>query len=204
MAESTNSDAAAASGEWEAQLAAHRSRLRQMVAFRLDRRLAGRVDPSDVIQETYLEATTRRHEFEAKPQHGLFLWLRFLALQKVITLHRHHVGRAMRSANKERPIEVDGGSNTSAAMAIQIVDRNVGPGSAVAQAEMADRLTAALDLMEPTDREVLALRHFEQLTNAEAADVLGLTVSAASKRYLRALARLKQMLTEHDLLLSAE
>lgn len=194
----------ASPAEWNGQLAQYRERLRQMVAFRLDRRLKGRVDPSDVIQETYLEANNRREEFERQPTSNLFLWLRYLAFQKVVTLHRHHLGRAMRSAARERSMDAGTGSDTSVAIAAQIADRNQGPGSAVAQAEEADRLAVALDTMDPVDREVLALRHYEQLSNAEVAEVLGLSVSAASKRYLRALARLRQVLADANLSMPSE
>jgi RNA polymerase sigma-70 factor (ECF subfamily) len=176
-------------------LAQHRDRLRRMVALRLDRRLQGRIDPSDVIQETFLEASTRLAEYERNPSMPFFLWLRFLAGQKLVTLHRHHFGVRMRNADQQ--VSLFHGSlpePSSAAMAARLVARDLRPSEVAIRAEMKVRVQEALDAMRPKDREVLALRHFEQLSRAEIAQVLDVSEAAAGKRYIRALERLREAL----------
>ena len=177
-------------------LAEHRERLRRMVALRLDRRLQGRIDPSDVIQEAYLEASARLAEYLRNPTMPFFLWLRFLASQKLVTLHRHHLGVQMRNAGQQ--VELYQGpwpEATSAALAAQLLGHDTRPSEAAIRAEMRLRVQEALNGMDPVDREVLALRHFEQLSRAEIAQLLGISESAAGKRYIRALERLKQILS---------
>jgi RNA polymerase sigma-70 factor (ECF subfamily) len=177
-------------------LAEHRERLRRMVALRLDRRLQGRIDPSDVIQEAYLEASARLAEYLRNPTMPFFLWLRFLASQKLVTLHRHHLGVQMRNASQQ--VELYQGpwpEATSAALAAQLLGHDTRPSEAAIRAEMRLRVQEALSGMDPVDREVLALRHFEQLSRAEIAQLLGISESAAGKRYIRALERLKQILS---------
>jgi RNA polymerase sigma-70 factor (ECF subfamily) len=176
-------------------LARHRDRLRRMVALRMDRRLQGRIDPSDVIQEAYLEASARLAEYLRNPSMPFFLWLRFLAGQKLVTLHRHHLGVRMRDAGQQ--VALDHGplpEASSAALAAQLLGHEARPSEAAIRAEMKARVQEALDGMGPLDREVLALRHFEQLSRAEIAQVLNVSEAAAGKRYIRALERLKQVL----------
>jgi RNA polymerase sigma-70 factor (ECF subfamily) len=167
-----------------------------MVALRLDHRLQSRVDASDIIQEAYLEAWRRLSEYLGNPCTSFFLWLRFLVGQKVVTLHRHHLGRAMRDADREIALYRGAWPETSsAALAAQLLGHDTRPSQAAIRAELRIRLQEALNRMEPIDREVLALRHFEQLNRAETAQVLGVRESAVSKRYVRALKRLKQLLS---------
>jgi RNA polymerase sigma-70 factor (ECF subfamily) len=181
---------------WGALLARHRERLRRMVALRLDRRLQGRIDSSDVIQEAYLEATARLAEYLREPAMPFYLWLRFLAGQKLVTLHRHHLGVQMRDVGREVALYRGALPETSsAALAAQLLGHDPRPSEAAIRAEMKIRLQEALNSMEPLDREVLALRHFEQLDRAETAAVLGIRESAVSKRYVRALRRLKEILS---------
>jgi RNA polymerase sigma-70 factor (ECF subfamily) len=173
----------------------HRQRLRRMVALRLDRRLQGRVDPSDVIQEVYLEASARLPEYLHEPTMPFFLWLRFLTGQKVLQLHRQHLGAHMRDVGRE--VSLYRGAlptASSAALAAQLVGHETRPSEAAVRAERKVRLQEALNSMDPLDREVLALRHFEQLSTAETAQVLNIKDAAAGKRYVRALQRLKQVL----------
>jgi RNA polymerase sigma-70 factor, ECF subfamily len=173
----------------------HRKRLRRMVALRLDPRLQGRIDASDVIQDTFLEASVRLPEYLRQPTMPFFLWLRFLTSQKLQELRRHHLGAQMRDAGRE--ISLFHGAlpaASSAALAAQLVGRGTGPSDAAIRAERKIRLQEALNSMDPVDREVLALRHFEQLNNTQTAQVLGLKESAASKRYVRALKKLKEIL----------
>jgi RNA polymerase sigma-70 factor (ECF subfamily) len=191
---------AAARGDraaWGAVLAGHRDRLRRMVALRLDRRLQGRIDPSDVIQDAYLEAARRLPEYlrESAPM-PLFLWLRFLTAQALQALHRRHLGAQARDAGRE--ISIVGGripQATSAALAAQLLGHDTRASQAAIRAERKLRLEEALNSMDPIDREVLALRHFEQLSNAECARVMELGESAATNRYIRALTRLMEFLT---------
>jgi RNA polymerase sigma-70 factor (ECF subfamily) len=179
-----------------AMLEEYRPRLRRMVALRLDPRLHGRIDPSDVIQEAFLEATSRLGDYLQKPAMPFFLWLRFLAGQKLVTLHRHHLGRQMRDAGRE--VSLYRGrlpETTSAALAAQLLGREVRPSEAAIRAELKLRLQEALNSMDAVDREVLALRHFEQLSLGETAQVLGISESGACRRHLRALKRLKDILS---------
>jgi RNA polymerase sigma-70 factor (ECF subfamily) len=181
--------------QWGALLTRHDKRLRRMVALRLDQSLQGRIDPSDVLQEAHLEAWTRLAEYLRNPTMPFFLWLRFLAAQKLVTLHRHHLGRQMRDAGRE--IALYRGAlpeASSAALATQLLGHDTQPSEAAVRIELKLRLQEALNQMDATDREVLALRHFEQLSRAETAAVLGLRESAVSKRYIRALGRLKDIL----------
>jgi RNA polymerase sigma-70 factor, ECF subfamily len=197
MARASAGDEAA----WAKLLCAHQDKLSLIVSFRMDRRLRGRVDPGDVMQDAFIEATERRNEFFQQSSQPLFLWLRWMVRNTLLVLHRHHLGAQMRDARRELPYaggpaHVDGGDNTRAALVAELTCGATGPGTAVANAEVAARVDEALGKMDPTDREVVALRHFEQLTNAEAAQVLGIQERAAAKRYLRALERLREMLAD--------
>jgi RNA polymerase sigma-70 factor (ECF subfamily) len=167
-----------------------------MVAFRLDPRLRGRVDAADVVQEAYLAASDRRAEYFRMPAAPVFLWLRGIVSNKLLEVHRHHLGTEMRDAGREAALrsEPGGGDATSVAIVDRLTETGTGPGTAAGRAEVAARLRRALDDMEPIDREVLVLRHFEQLTNGEAAAELGIREKAAAKRYVRALGRLKDAL----------
>jgi RNA polymerase sigma-70 factor (ECF subfamily) len=178
-----------------ALLTQHRERLRRMVALRMDQRLQGRIDASDVIQEAYLEAWTRLAEYLRAPTMPFFLWLRLLTAQKLVTLHRKHLGVQMRDPAVE--ISLYGGlpGTSSAALAAQLLGQDTRPSEAAIRAEMKVRLQEVLNSMDPLDREVLALRHFEQLSRAEIAHLLQIRESAVSKRYIRALKRLKDLLS---------
>jgi len=176
-------------------LGRHRERLRRMVALRLDWRLRGRIDPSDVLQEACLDAARRLPEYRKNPTMPFFLWLRFLAGQRLLDEHRKHLGAAARDAGREISLYHGALPETSSvALAAQLLGRLTMPSQAAIRAERKIRLEEALSRMDPIDREVLALRHFEELSNTEAAAVLGLDKSAASKRYARALIRLKEIL----------
>jgi RNA polymerase sigma-70 factor (ECF subfamily) len=174
----------------------YRERLRQMVCLRLDRRLQGRLNPSDVLQEVYLDFARRLPEYAASPSLPFFLWLRTLTGQRLIDLHRQHLGAKMRDAAHE--VSLYRGAlpqASSASLAAQLLGRLTSPSQAAIRAEMRVRVQEALNGMDPLDREVLTLRHFEMLSNEETAQVLGLRKSAASNRYVRALKRLKDILS---------
>jgi RNA polymerase sigma-70 factor (ECF subfamily) len=180
---------------WAELLTRHRDRLRRLVAFRLDQRLQGRLDPSDVLQEAYLEAAQHLADYLRQPEMPFFLWLRGITNNKMHELHRHHLGTQMRDAGRE--VSLHRGAlpeATSAALAAQLLGHATGPSEAALRAEVKVRLQEALNGMDPLDREVLALRHFEQLTPVETARVLGIKEKAAGMRYVRALKRLKEIL----------
>jgi RNA polymerase sigma-70 factor (ECF subfamily) len=188
--------AAGEAGSWAELMKRYRSRLRRMVSFRLDSRLQGRVDPSDVVQDVFLEAWQHLGSYVSEPNTPFFLWLRAVAGHTLGDLHRHHLGAQMRDARRE--VSLYQGSlpgATSAALAAQLLGHFTRPSEAAVRAERKVQLQTALNAMDPIDREVLALRHFEQLTVSEAAAVLGIKEKAAGMRYVRALRRLKEILT---------
>ena len=173
----------------------YRPRLRAMLQMRLDQRLQGRVDPSDVLQETFAEASQRLADYATQPSMPFFLWLRFLAVQQLLQHHRRHLGTQKRSAEQERATARGTGPDASAlSLAEQVVGTMTSPSLAAARGETAARLAVALEEMDAIDREVIVLRHFEELTNQEAAQVLGITKAACSKRYVRALGRLQEII----------
>ena len=179
----------------DALLGRHRDRLRRMVAMRLDTRLQARLDASDVVQEAYVEVAQRLDEYLRDPKLPLFLWLRLVVGERLLKLHRHHLGTQMRDAGRE--VSLYRGAlpaASSAALAAQLLGRHTSPTQAAVRAERLLRLQEALNSLGPLDREVLSLRHFEELNRAETAQVLGIGESAAAKRYLRALKRLKATL----------
>lgn len=175
----------------------HRSRLRRMVRLRLDRRLQGRVDPSDVLQEAHIEVARRAKEYVANPAMPAFLWLRWITGERLLDTHRKHLGAQIRDASLE--VSLHRGAlpqATSVSLAELLLGRLTSPTRAARRAEMQFRLQDVLNTMDPIDREVLTLRHFEDLSNGETAQVLGLSKAAASNRYMRALLRLKETLNE--------
>jgi RNA polymerase sigma-70 factor, ECF subfamily len=184
------------SAAWGTLLAAHQERLARMVAFRMDPRLRGRIDAADIVQEAFVQASAHREEYFRASTVPLFLWLRGVVSNKLLELHRHHLGTRMRDAKRELPLDGAQRSDTSAALFAHLTAGLTRPSVAAVRGEVRARLADALDGMDATDREVLAMRHFEQLTNAEAAEVLGIQERAAAKRYLRALERLKDILSE--------
>jgi RNA polymerase sigma-70 factor (ECF subfamily) len=185
---------------WGSLLAQHQQRLLGVISFRLDPRLRGRIDAADVMQEAFVAATARRAEFFGQSAQSLFLWLRWMVGNTLLALHRHHLGTQMRNARRESHLEGVPNPNdlesTRAALIEQLSGHGIGPITAARHAEVAARLNEALGQMDPVDREVLALRHYEQLTSAETAEVLGIQERAAAKRYTRALERLRELLAD--------
>ena len=174
--------------------APHREPLRRAVAWRLDRRLAARIDVSDVLQETALEASRRLAEYAQNPAMPLGLWLRWLAREKLLQLERAHFAE-MRDVGREAPpLPID----SSAAVVRVLLGREPSPSRAAADAELAEQLRAALGQLDDGDRDLILWRHFEQLSNREIAQLLGVTEAAAGKRYIRALERLRGLLTDED------
>lgn len=189
----------AANGEEEALaglFASYRGRLRQMIQLRLDRRLQGRVDPSDILQEAYIDLSRKLPEYAKKPPMPFFLWLRLVVGERLLRVHRQHLDAAMRDAGRE--ISLYRGAlprASSASIAAQLLGQITSASRAAVRAEQQLQLQEALNGMDEIDREVIALRHFEDLSNDEVAETLGLTKAAASKRYVRAMLRLKAILS---------
>jgi RNA polymerase sigma-70 factor (ECF subfamily) len=182
---------------WGDLLVRYQDQLRRMVALRLDDRLRGRIDPEDVVQEAFLQASLQLARYLEERPLPFFLWLRLVTCQRLSVLHRHHLQAHCRRAGKELSLHgwlVPAAS--SSALAAKLLGREMPPSGEVLRDERRERLQQALDRLEALDREVLTLRHFEQLSTAEAAQVLGIQESAASKRYVRALQRLKQVLQD--------
>jgi RNA polymerase sigma-70 factor, ECF subfamily len=177
--------------------ARERERLWRVIHFRLAEPLRGRLEPDDVLQEAFLAASQRLQHYAKSPATSPFIWLRMIVNQTLIDLHRQHLGAQRRDAARE--ISLDGApyaQATSASVAIQLVGAFTSPSGAAARADFLGLVQTAIEKMDPLDREVLALRHFEELTNSEVAEALGIEQKAASIRYIRALRRLKEILSQ--------
>jgi|UniRef100_A0A7C4LKG5 RNA polymerase sigma-70 factor (ECF subfamily) len=173
----------------------YRPRLWRMVNFRLDPRLRGRVDPDDILQDAWVNAVSRINHFVTDASRSSFIWFRLIVQQTLVDVHRRHLGADKRSAARERPLSQGWhADSTSTSLAFHLQAHLTSPSSAVVKNELAQQLDAVLQGMSDIDREVLALRHFEQLSNAETALVLDMSEQAASIRYVRALQRLKKVL----------
>ncbi len=166
-------------------LARHENRLRRLIAFRFDPRLQSRIDPSDVIQEAHLAVSRSLGGYLKESRMSLHQWLRGIVSHKLLELHRFHLGTPSRDLRREVSF-----LHASVPDAMY----NTTPSETAMWAEDKVRMQAAINRLNPRDREILALRHFQLLTNAEAAGVLGITVAAAGKRYLRALELLRGVL----------
>jgi len=174
--------------------AACRERLKKMVRLRLDRRLQGRLDASDVLQEAFLDVQRKAPDFAAKGMPA-YLWLRLIVAERLLILNRRHLGAQTRDAGREVSLHRGGLPAASThSLANLLLGRLTSPTQAAIRAERQLKLQEALNGMDELDREILALRHFEELSNTEVATVLGLTKTAASNRYIRALKRLKEIL----------
>ena len=173
----------------------YRPRLRMMVRLRMDRLLQTRVDPSDVLQETFLEASSRLDEYIRNPAVPLYLWLRTIAGDQLLAAYRRHCRTQGRDARREiSPCIGALPAANSAALAEHFVACSTSPSGVAMQAELKETIERALNELDVVDREIIVLRHFEELTNSEAAEVLDLKPSAACNRYVRALERLRHVL----------
>lgn len=169
-------------------------RLKRIVNFRLDYRLNGRISESDVIQDTFVRASQRLDSFLEKPDMPFFVWLRLEVQQQLVDIHRHHFGAEKRDIRKEVAMVKPRSGQTSLALAAHLVAQITSVSQLFERAEQIARVEKSLDEMNELDREVIALRHFEELSNIETAEVLGIQPAAASKRYLRALKRLREIM----------
>ncbi|MBL8892107.1 MAG: sigma-70 family RNA polymerase sigma factor [Planctomycetaceae bacterium] len=184
---------------WGAVMEEHRSRLRAMIDVRIPNLVRARFDASDVIQEAMIDASQRLPEYIANPTVPFYVWLRALTGQRLAAAFRRHLGVRSRNAAREvRLIPNSFPSATSAAIAAKLVGKLTSPSSVAVMQERRMRLQKALEQLEEIDREILVLRHFEELSNSESAAVLGLQPTAANNRYIRALGRLKSALGAMD------
>jgi RNA polymerase sigma-70 factor (ECF subfamily) len=173
----------------------YRKRLKRMVHLRLSRRLQGRVDDSDILQESFLDISQRLKEYVENPQLPFFLWLRHITGLKLAEVHRRHLGTQMRDADREVSLHRGGLPEAdSVSLAAQLLGQLTTPSQAAIKADTRIYVQEALNSMDAIDREVLALKHFEQLSITEIAQVLGLSKAGAGSRYLRAIERLREIL----------
>lgn len=178
-------------------LSRYRDRLKRMVHLRLSRRLQGRVDDSDVLQESYLDIARRLPEYVRDPKLPFFLWLRHMTGLKLIEFHRRHLGTQARDAEREISLHRGGLPEAdSISLAAQLLGQISTPSQAAIKAEQRLAVQQALTGMDEIDREVLALKHFEQLSMSEIAEVLGMSKAGAGSRYLRAIKRLREILSQ--------
>jgi RNA polymerase sigma-70 factor, ECF subfamily len=168
----------------------YRLRLHQMVQLRMGTHLAVRIDPADVLQEVYLDAARKIHGYIQAPEVSPFVWLRGLTWDRLSKLQRHHLGAECRATGREIQLP----EHSSATLVRQLIAPMAGPRTAAVGTELRDRMRQALDLLDDTDREVILMRYFEEMSNEEVAEVLELSPSATTMRHGRALMRLKKIL----------
>ena len=177
----------------------HREAVRRMVQMRLDHAVARRVDASDVVQDVLLEASQRMKDYIQNPGMPFHLWLRQLAKDRVIVMHRRHRAAQRRSVDREQNLSTMNTDYRSAAdLAALLKDAELTPAAATLRKEMEQRFLAAIAQLEDNDREMIIMRHFEHLGNSEVAQALGLSAPAAGMRYLRAIRRLRDLLGTDD------
>jgi RNA polymerase sigma-70 factor (ECF subfamily) len=172
----------------------YRPRLRQMVRLRMDPRLAARVDPSDVLQEAFVDAARQVSNYLKDPQVVFYVWLRGLAWKRLLKLQREHLGAQRRAVSREVALP----GNSSIRLGQQLLAQGSSPSKAMMQRELQQRVRHAMAGLPPEDREVILLRKFEAMSNIEVAQALGLSEAAASMRYGRAIYRLKEVLTAQE------
>lgn len=180
----------------QALLACYRERLCRMVAVRMDRRLAPRLDPSDVVQEALADAARKLPDYLRERPLPFYPWLRRLAWEQLLRHNRRHLHAGSRSVTREIPAEADLPDESAFELARQLLAAGSTPSEHLLREELRERVRAALTRLSATDREVLVLRHLEQLPVADVAGILGTTVGAAKVRHLRALQRFRSLLAE--------
>jgi RNA polymerase sigma-70 factor, ECF subfamily len=181
-------------------LAMHRSRLLKLVAFRVDPRLNRLLDASDIVQDAYLQAAQKFDDYLQDQKIPLFLWLRLIVSETLIDAQRHHLGVQARDPRREEYDQHHWTTHSSIpCLAEQLVSSMTPPSAVAEREELALRMRTLLEELEPLDREIIALRHGEQLSRQEAADVLGIPVETAAKRYVRAVTRLRQRMAEESI-----
>ena len=169
----------------------HQKRLLRMVRARMDSRLASRLEAADIVQETYLEAARRFESYQAKSEMSFYLWLRWIAREKIIQQYRRHLGADKRAIDRERPLV---SPHASVEVARELISPRISPTQELAAREISDLMLQALESLVEEDRKVVIWRSFEQLSVEETAELLGISRAAAAKRYLRALEKLRKKL----------
>lgn len=178
----------------------HREAVRRMVQMRLDQAVARRVDASDVVQDVLLEASQRLSDYIRSPSMPFHLWLRQLAKDRIIDMHRRHRAAQRRSVDREQNVSSFASDEQSAAdLTALLRDAELTPAASALRREMEERFVLALDQLEESEREIVIMRHFEHLGNGEVAEALGLSAPAAGMRYLRAIRRLRELLGTDDM-----
>ena len=173
----------------------YRDRLHRMVELRMDPRIQGRLDASDVLQDGFLDAAARLDGYLRRPDLSPFLWLRLVVAERLAIAHRRHLGTKMRDVGQEVSLHLDPlPEASSAALASMLLGHLTSPTEAAARAELVLRVQEAVNALDPLDRELVALRHCEQLSRAETAQILGITENVVAKRYIKALVKLKEIL----------
>lgn len=173
----------------------HRDAVLRMVRMRLDHKIRRRVDVSDVVQDVMIEVNRRLQDYLANPAMPFHLWLRHITKDRIIDAHRRHRGSQKRSVDREHGLAVPGANDHSTMdLAAYLCDGELTPAAAATQREMAKRVSDAVSQLAEQDAEIIIMRHYEQLTNQEVAQALGLSEPAASMRYLRAVRRLRELL----------
>ncbi|MCA9149906.1 MAG: sigma-70 family RNA polymerase sigma factor [Planctomycetales bacterium] len=180
-------------------LSRHELRLKRMISIRMDSRLKGRLDASDVFQELQLEASQRFEEFARQSTLPFFVWMRFLAKQKVAEACRRHLYTQARDVRREQAEFGSDGESTSVSLASFLMGQITSPSMQVAKAEIRQLVLSAIDSLDPLDREILLMRHAEQLSSSETANELNISQNTCRQRHVRALKRLKVLLSQHDL-----
>ncbi len=193
------SDQSQPTADWNEITLRHRDRLRRMVEVRMHPRLQGRVDASDVIQETFIEAARVLNNGKQNQDIPVYLWLRRLANQKLIQAHRQHLQATGRDARREQ-VQTIQPEASSVSIARFLIGNFTSPSMQAVRSERESNLQQCLDQMEPLDREILALRHFEQLSGPESAEILGVSHDAVKKRYIRALEKLQRIMTQNRMI----
>jgi len=173
----------------------HRRALRRMVQLRLDQKIQARIDVSDIVQDVLVEANRRLPQYLENPVMSFHLWVRQIAKDRIIDAHRRHRGSAKRSVDREQSLAVPAAADRSTyELVAQLHDRELTPAAAATRQEMAQLVERTLGQLGEQDCEIIVMRHYEQLSNMEVAEALGLTEPAASMRYLRAVRRLRELL----------
>lgn len=183
------------SAAFDELFARHRPFLRRVVEVRLDGKLRSRVDPSDIVQETHLEAYRRLSDYLERRPMPFRLWLRKTACERVMMAHRKHVQASRRSIDRETPLA----SRSSDQLADQLLASGISPSQELGKNELARRIRQSVLQLPELDREILLMRHFEGLSHREAAQLLEVEEAAARKRYGRALVRLSKLLADNGL-----
>jgi RNA polymerase sigma-70 factor (ECF subfamily) len=175
----------------------HRGRLRQMVALRLDRRLAPRLDPSDIVQEALADAACKLDDYLGDPPLPFYPWLHRLASERLVQAHRHHLKAQARAVGREQPPGLALPDGSVAHLADRLAASGTSPSQRLLRDELRQRLRESLARLAPNDREILVMYYLEGLTFAEVAAILGITASAAKLRHFRALERIRKLM-DHD------